>query len=223
MVSALDDGVGRVLDQLDQIAAAANTLVVFVSDNGAPEYEDAGGLRNAPFTGHKRNLYEGGIRVPFILRWPGRVPAGKTYTEMVATLDLLPTLLAASELQAPGGGGAQERSGGEPRPALDGTDLLPFITGERDGSPHEHLFWRAGPNGAVRRGRWKLLLAGDVLRLYDLGNDLTEARDLSAENPAIVDQLRGAWQRWNAELAPPRQSQRSALTHHAGDSIRWMI
>jgi arylsulfatase A-like enzyme len=227
MLSALDDGIGRVLDKLDEIGAAENTLVVFVSDNGAPEYEDADGRRNAPFTGHKRNLYEGGIRVPFMLRWPGRVPAGKTYPEMVSTLDLMPTLLAASGQEEPPAAAAtaQPPASGESRPgaALDGTDLLPFVSGARSGPPHDVLFWRTGPNGAVRQGQWKLLLAGDVVRLYDLAKDPAEEHDLSAENRALVDELRAAWSRWNAELAPSRVSQRSSSTSHAGDSIRWMI
>jgi len=211
MLAALDDGVGRVLAKLAEVGVERNTIVVFVSDNGAAEYVDADGRRNAPFAGHKRNLYEGGIRLPFIVRWPARLGAGATYSEMVSTLDLLPTLLAAT---------------GDPPAAslgLDGANLLPYLTAERAGAPHQALFWRAALNGAVRRGDWKLLLAGDVVRLYDLATDPTESRDVSAAHPAVVEELRAAWRRWSEGLAAPRESARTVVTSHAGDSIRWSI
>jgi arylsulfatase A-like enzyme len=212
MISALDDGVGRVLDAIDESGAAGNTIVVFTSDNGGPEVTDADGRCNAPYVGHKRELYEGGIRLPFILRWPARLAAGRTYSEMVSTLDLLPTFLAAAG--APPAKGAR----------LDGADLLPFLDGARDGAPHQHLFWRSGPNGAVRSGRHKLLLAGDIVRLYDLATDPGETRDLSAREPEVLAEMRRAWESWNRELSKtPRTSARTVETTHNGDSIRWHI
>jgi arylsulfatase A-like enzyme len=221
MISALDDGVGSVLDKLAEIGAAENTIVVFVSDNGGPEVTDAAGRCNAPLLGHKRNLYEGGIRLPFMMRWPARLQAGATYSEMVSTLDLFPTLLAAAGAPADGGA-ASAAASGEAR-ALDGVDLLPFLTGQRQGAPHQALYWRSGPNGAIRQGPYKLILAGDLVRLYDLDADAKESRDLSALEPAKVDQLRSAWKAWNAQLSPARTSRRTEVTHHNGDAIRWHI
>jgi arylsulfatase A-like enzyme len=212
MISALDDGVGSILDRLAEIGAAENTIVVFTSDNGGPEVTDSDGRCNAPFVGHKRNLYDGGVRLPFMMRWPARLAAGGTFSEMVSTLDLFPTLLAAADA-APVSGA----------PTLDGTDLLPFLSGERKGAPHDALYWRTGPNGAIRQGRYKLLLAGDLVRLYDLEADPTEGKDLSAKEQAKVSEMRAAWQAWNAQLSPPRMSRRTEVTTINGDSIRWHI
>jgi arylsulfatase A-like enzyme len=225
-----------VLDKLEEIGAAENTLVVFVSDNGAAEYVDSDGRRNAPLVGHKRNLYEGGIRVPYVLRWPARVPAGKTYTEMVSTLDLLPTFAAAAAVAAAGAAaagaaaaGAAAAEDGAQSPALDGIDLVPFLTGERTGAPHRALYWRTAPNGAIRSGDWKLLLAREegsgreLARLYDLARDPGESHDLAAANPGKVEELRAAWKAWNEGLAAPRESARWVVTRRGGDSIRWPI
>jgi arylsulfatase A-like enzyme len=219
MISALDDGVGRVLAKLREAGVDERTLVVFVSDNGAAEYIDADGRRNAPFTGHKRNLYEGGIRLPFILRWPQRIAGGQTYSQPVSTLDLMPTLLAAA---GPPATQAQTH-------ALDGVDLVPFLAGERKGAPHEALFWRTGGNAAVRQDDWKLLVARDektgkeIVRLYDVSRDPGETKDLSAKKPSLVAELRALWTKWNAPMSDPRQSARTVVTEHEGDSIRWQI
>jgi arylsulfatase A-like enzyme len=212
MISALDDGVGTILDQLAAIGAAEDTIVVFTSDNGGPEVTDSDGRCNAPFVGHKRNLYDGGVRLPYLIRWPARLAAGGTFSEMVSTLDLFPTVLAAA--------GAPSTGGERP---LDGTDLLPFLTGERKGAPHDALYWRTGPNGAIRQGAYKLLLAGDLVRLYDLDADPKESKDLSAKEPVMVEEMRAKWQKWNAELSTPRMSRRTEVTTINGDSIRWHI
>jgi arylsulfatase A-like enzyme len=214
MISALDDGVGRILDQLRKIGVEENTLVVFTSDNGGPEVSDSDGRCNAPFLGHKRNLYEGGIRLPFAMRWPARLAAGRTYDPMVSTLDLMPTLLAAA-------GAKPDTDAARP---LDGVDLLPFLGGDRkDATPHDALFWRSGPNGAVRQGRYKLVFGGDVTRLYDLEKDAKESHDLSASMRDRVASMRKAWDAWNAQLSPARASARFEQTTHNGDTFRWQI
>jgi arylsulfatase A-like enzyme len=215
MIAALDDGIGRVLATLRETGVEEHTLVVLVSDNGAAEYIDADGKRNGPLTGHKRNLYEGGIRLPFLMRWPERLPSGKTYSHPVSTLDVMPTLLAAT--------------GAAPQRPLDGVDLLPFLTGEKKGAPHPALFWRTGGNAAVRKDDWKLLIARDettgkeIVRLYDLSSDLGEKKDLAAKKPAVVAELRALWTKWNQDMQPPRDSGRTVVTKHEGDSIRWQI
>jgi arylsulfatase A-like enzyme len=213
MISALDDGVGRILDRLQTIGVADNTIVVFTSDNGGPEVTDADGRCNAPFLGHKRNLYEGGIRLPYMVRWPQRLKAGTTYSHMVSTLDLFPTLMAAV-------GAKPDRDATRP---LDGVDLVPFLTGDQAKAPHETLFWRSGPNGAVRQGRYKLVFGGEVTRLYDLDQDPKESRDLSATMADRVAALRKAWDAWNAQLSPARASGRTEPTSHNGDVFRWHI
>ena len=212
MISALDDGVGRILDRVAGLGSADNTIVVFTSDNGGPEVSDADGRCNAPYVGHKRNLYEGGIRLPFMMRWPARLGAGTTYTEMVSTLDLLPTFLAAV-------GGAD---GDASRP-LDGVDLLPFVAGEKKGAPHQSLYWRSGPNGAMRHGRYKLVFGGDVTRLYDLEQDPAEQNDLSAKMADRVATMRKTWDEWNARMSQARTSARTEVTTLNGDSFRWHI
>ena len=212
MISALDDGVGRILDRVAGLGNADNTIVVFTSDNGGPEVSDADGRCNAPYVGHKRNLYEGGIRLPFMMRWPARLGAGTTYSEMVSTLDLLPTFLAAV-------GGTD---GDASRP-FDGVDLLPFVAGEKKGAPHESLYWRSGPNGAMRQGRYKLVFGGDVVRLYDVEQDPAEKNDLATKMADRVATMRTAWDAWNAQMSQARASARTETTTLNGDSFRWHI
>jgi arylsulfatase A-like enzyme len=130
---------------------------------------------------------------------------------MVSTLDLFPTLLAAAG--APADEGLR----------LDGVDLAPYLAGEKTGAPHSTLYWRSGPNGAARSGHWKLLVAGDLVRLYDLASDPRETRDLATEKTDVTARLRRAWSEWNATLSAPRQSARTVVTDHGGDSIRWHI
>ena len=131
---------------------------------------------------------------------------------MVSTLDLLPTFLAAA-------GGAD---GDTSRP-LDGVDLLPFIRDEKESAPHESLYWRSGPNGAVRQGRYKLVFGGDVTRLYDLEQDPAEKIDLSAKMADRAVGMRKAWDEWNAQMSQARTSARTEVTTLNGDSFRWHI
>ncbi len=211
MIAALDDAVGAILHGLEGAGVAERTLVVFLSDNGADVATDVAGRRNAPFSGHKGTLYEGGIRVPCALRWPGRIPAGGTYGQPVSALDVCATALAAA--------GAAGEAG-----ALDGVDLLPSLRGERAQAPHEFLFWRSGPNAAARRGPWKLLRTGDGRgRLFDLARDPGEEHDLAGERPDEAAELERALEAWSAELPPPRTSARTALTDLRGDAIEWHL
>ena len=140
MTVALDDTVGAVLAKLKAANLDQRTMVVFLSDNGCPVVTGAG--TNGPLNGEKATYYEGGIRVPFIIQWPGRVPAGKVYRKPVVSRDILPTFLAASNIKV--------------TTTFDGVDLLPFLT--NNATPHEALFWRAGqgprrPQGQVETRR----------------------------------------------------------------------
>lgn len=211
MISAVDDWVGAVLAALRKHGLEERTLVIFTSDNGAAKTSDIDGRRNFPLIGHKRNLYEGGIRVPYVLQWKGRLPAGARYEHPVSSLDIFPTALAAA--------------GGTPATLdLDGVSLLPFLDGTLDGEPHEHLVWRSGPNAAVRRGPWKLLLGGNgVARLYDVARDPGESRDRAAGNPRVVEDLRRILEEWSADKAEPRTGSRTVGTKLNGDRIEWHI
>ena len=128
------------LAKLRENGLEEKTLVIFTSDNGAAKGSDVDGKRNKPLIGHKRNLYEGGIRVPYAMQWKGRLEGGRKYELPVSSLDIFPTALAAA--------GVDDLS----QYQLDGVNLLPYLEGEKQGAPHDYLFWRSGPNAAVRKG-----------------------------------------------------------------------
>lgn len=173
MLSSLDDSVGAVLAKVRELKLEEDTLIFFLSDNGGPTQELTSS--NAPLRGGKGQLFEGGIRVPFLAQWKGKIPAGKLYEQPVIALDILPTSLAAAQV-APSGGNK-----------LDGVNLLPFLRGEKQGAPHEVLFWRYGANIAVRSGDWKLVkqLEGGKLvpefQLFNLREDPAETKPVKDE------------------------------------------
>src|SRR5215211_3152325 len=142
MLSAMDDGIGRTMAALRAAGLEENTLVFFFSDNGGPLMQGTtiNGSSNAPLRGSKRQTWEGGIRVPFIIQWKGRLAAGTTDARPIIQLDVLPTALAAAGLEA----GSGEK--------LDGVNLLPFLAGRARGTPHETLYWRLGTMMAIREG-----------------------------------------------------------------------
>ena len=216
MVAAIDDYVGAVTAKLDELGLAHNTLFVFLSDNGCAGYVD-GCCSNAPLRGHKRYYWDGGIRIPFLAKWPAGLPNGTTYSEPVISLDLFATIAAAA---------------GSPATAQDSVNLLPHLRGETDSAPHELLFWRAKPNMAVRKGRWKLWKVnksdmdmtaltdvsarrlpmqawpqdsphGQLTLLYDLSADVGEQTNIAAEHPQVVEELEANLAAWNAEMGEP--------------------
>jgi len=185
MLERADQGVGQILAELERRGVANNTLVIFTNDNGGEWLS-----RNAPLYHRKGTLWEGGIRVPLILRWPGRLPAAKTSAQVAITFDLTATILAATRTPLP--------AGYHP----DGIDLLPVLRGD---SPVERrLFWRINrPNRrqqAVRSGRWKLLVDAGQYLLFDLSNDPGERTDLAARHPDIVVALKGALAAWDKDV-----------------------
>jgi arylsulfatase A-like enzyme len=197
MMSAMDDSIGRVLDELHKKKLEDNTLVFFFSDNGGPTMKGTtiNASRNSPLRGSKRTTLEGGIRVPFMVRWPGHVPSGKTYDNPVITLDIVPTILAATNTKV--GDDAQ----------LDGVDLAPYLSGEKKEKPHDMLCWRFGPQMAIRQGDWKLVRYDPVVdgdkgkatpaKLYNLKDDIGESHDLIASQPDKAQKLQAAWDEWN--------------------------
>ena len=185
MTLALDRAVGKVLDALDRNRVTENTLVVFFSDNGGERRHD-----NTPLRGYKHDMYEGGIRVPFVLRWPKVIPAGTTYVQPVIALDLFATSLAVAGLEKPAD-----------KP-LDGVNLIPFLTGKTTERPHQTLYWTNGEHWAVRDGDLKLVLNRDPKsdpELFDLAKDVAEKNNLVAAQPADVKRLKSLFVEWNAK------------------------
>lgn len=190
MTLSMDRACGQVMDKLSELGLAENTIVVFTNDNGGPM--DKNGSSNYPFAGVKATQLEGGIRVPGLISWPQRLPAGKDYDYPVSTLDLLPTFVNA------GGGNA----GGIPD--LDGVDLVPFLRGEDAGRPHQVLHWKMETRGAMRDGDWKLLRYPDrPAELFDLASDPAEQHDLAAQYPERVRDMFRRHFAWEQELARP--------------------
>ncbi|MFN7921537.1 MAG: sulfatase-like hydrolase/transferase [Bryobacteraceae bacterium] len=187
MLGSMNDATARILGKIRDLGLEQDTLIVFLSDNGGPTAELTSS--NKPLRGGKGQLFEGGIRVPFAMQWKGRIPAG-VFDHPVSSLDILPTALAAVGLPLPSG--------------LDGVDLLPFLTGAKRGRPHESLFWRYGPNIALRHGDWKLVRQGSAdFRLFHLGHDPSESHDIAAENPAVTRDLRARLDSVNGEMQAP--------------------
>jgi arylsulfatase A-like enzyme len=192
MMSAKDDAVGLVLAKVRELGQEENTLVFYLTDNGGPTEQTTS--RNDPLRGRKATTLEGGVRVPFLVQWKGKIPAGKTFEDPVIQLDLLPTAVAAA--------------GGKIDPAwkLDGVNLLPYLTGTAKGKPHDTLYWRFGEQWAIRKGDWKLVVSridGSTPRLFNLAEDIGEAKDLTTARPEKVKELTDAWQAWNKEQREP--------------------
>ena len=204
MLGAMDDAVGRVLKTLRESQLEENTLIFFISDNGGPTMQGTtiNSSINSPLRGSKRTTLEGGIRVPFVIQWKGHLPAGRVYNQPVIQLDIQPTALAAAGVQV------------RPEWKLDGVNLLPFISGQTDGVPHDSLFWRLGEQNAVRHGPWKLVQYDlnvesyptrgvSSKKLYHLATDLGETNDLAEKHPEKVKELEALWQTWNQQLSKP--------------------
>ncbi len=190
MTLALDESVGKVMARLDELELTENTLVVFLNDNGGPS--DYNFSVNKPLSGVKGTLYEGGVRVPYIVSWPGKLPQGEVYTKPVSALDILPTSLAAAKAKPVN------------NKALDGVNLMPYLLGENDAKPHETLYWRRAAFAAIRDGDYKLVRFPDRLPvLYDLSKDIGEHNDLAAANPEIVGAMMKKLFTWETGLSSP--------------------
>ncbi|MCP2731270.1 sulfatase family protein [Limnofasciculus baicalensis] len=194
ILKRLDDGVGKVLQALKDSGQADNTIVIFASDNGGEKFSDIG-----PFQGRKTSLYEGGIRVPTFIRWPGVIQPNQVNNQVLITFDLTATILAATGTSP------------DPDYPLDGRNLLPVLVGKKPVSPRT-LFWRYKSNesgypsgqlqAAVRSGDWKYLRQGEKEYLFNLANDEGEQTDLKDNNPDVLKRLRNRFEEWNGQVLP---------------------
>lgn len=202
MVESMDENVGRLLSALERLGLADNTIVIFTSDNGGERFSDTW-----PFIGAKTELLEGGIRVPLIIRWPGRIAAGATSAQVMISMDFAPTLLAAA------GAGPELPQG------FDGENLLDIITGKAD-LRERTLFWRykAGNQAAVRDGDWKYLKILDREWLFNLAQDQHERADLAKREPQRFADLKAKHAAWNATMLPyPKDSATHSISGMLAD------
>ena len=191
MVSAVDDGVGRVLDALKEKGLDENTIVVFLSDNGGASNNASD---NGPLRGRKGDLFEGGIRVPFAMRWKGVITEGQTYKKPISSLDIMATIVGQTNVEI------------NPGRPLDGVNLIPYLTGKNDGAPHDMLFWRKWEQNAmaIRQGNYKLVANKNqdinAPELFNLDEEISEQNNLSEEQKKKHNQLLKEWQQWNSQL-----------------------
>jgi arylsulfatase A-like enzyme len=191
MLTSLDDAVEQVLNTLEATGTARNTLLVFLSDNGGPTRELTSS--NLPLRGEKGSMYEGALRVPFMLQWPSRLPGGQVYDQPISSTDLFATaaVIAGAKLEH----------------SIDGRDLIPYVSGQATGQPHTEFFWRQGERSALRHGDWKIIRSarnGKVQwELYNLERDLSETHDLSAMNAPQLARMQARWEAFNAQMREP--------------------
>ncbi len=205
MMLAMDEAIGKVQAKLKATGQTEKTLVAFFSDNGGPTMNGTttNGSSNAPLRGSKRTTLEGGIRVPFVISWPGQLKPA-VFESPVIQLDVHATALAAAGVES------------KPVWKLDGVNLLPWLNGEKTGAPHETLYWRFGQQMAIRHGDWKLVrYDGNAdtdsgqkkpvssFRLYNLAVDIHEDNDLAAAQPEKVKELQALWDTWNLSNTKP--------------------
>ena len=182
-VSCMDASIGRILDRIDDLGIRDDTIVIFVSDNGP-----GGGGDPGPLRGRKGHIFEGGVRVPFLVRWPGQIAPGTVSDEFLSALDVFPTLVRAAGASLPEG------------VVLDGFDMLPVLQGVAE-SQRETMFWNRQGNYGARVGRWKLVHSRDGGGLFDLAEDIGESDDLSAKLPDVRKRVQRRYREWERAMA----------------------
>lgn len=199
MLSAVDDGVGRVMETLRKNGLEENTLIFLMGDNGAPlkiyKIDEPGGgpgwdgSLNDPMNGEKGMLTEGGIRTPFLVYWKNTIPGGQVYNNPVISLDVAATATSLAGLPKD--------------QTLDGVDLIPYLTGKNNGEPHETLYWRWLGQSAVRKGNWKYIRCDEREFLFDIENDFQEKQNLISKHPDKAAELFADLEKWTKQLVPP--------------------
>ncbi|WP_169331880.1 sulfatase-like hydrolase/transferase [Zavarzinella formosa] len=212
--SALDDAVGEVVAKVRALGLEENTLFYFTNDNGGPIDDIA--ASNSPLSGTKFSLWEGGIRVPSFVAWKGTIKPNQTLDTPVSSLDIFPTVLAATGLALP-----KDKT-------FDGVNLLPILKGETADLKKRTLYWRFNQFWAIRSGDWKLVLAerGEAVQLFDLGKDIAEEKNLFAANPDLVQRLTAEWKAWDEKNLPvkgavPSAKQPAEKISYADEIRKW--
>lgn len=184
----LDDAIGQVMAKVRSAGLEEDTLVFFLGDNGGYPLADV--TPNAPLHGKKADTYEGGVRIPFLVQWKGKLPKGKVYDDIVLSLDILPTAMAAA--------------GGKVAGNVEGVDLTPYLLGRNSGAPHDRVFWRLIEKHGARVGDWKLVQNGDgIEKLFNLADDIGEEHDLAGSSPEKLKELQAAYRQWNSRNVAP--------------------
>ncbi len=191
MIHALDDAIGMIMDKMKGMGLDKNTIVYFISDNGGASY--TGATDNGPYKGGKLTMFEGGVNVPFIMKWKGHIPEGMVYRHPVSSMDIFMTSAKIAECPLP-----RDR-------IYDGVNLIPYLNNEKQGPPHDVFYWKADHIEAMRKGNWKFLLStrDKWMELYNLSEDKYEHYDLSNVNPDTLKVLQEKFDAWQKELKPP--------------------
>lgn len=191
MIAHMDDAIGRILKAVEQKGIGKNTLIMFSSDNGGATY--TGGTTNAPLKGGKMTLFDGGLRVPFMMKWDGKIPPGTVIKEPVIQTDLFVTAAKAAGIELP-----SDRT-------YDGADLLPFAADTSAGKPHDILHWKTHYSDIALKYPWKLMINHEQkkVHLYNVQNDIGEKNDLAEKHSEIVEELSKSMADFNKELPPP--------------------
>ena len=192
MLTSMDEGIGKIAQKLRELGLEDNTIIIFLSDNGGPTRELTSS--NLPLRGEKAQFYEGGIRVPFLMQWKGKIPAGLVYDNPVISLDILPTVAKIA--------------GAEINEQIDGVDIMPYLTGINKGKPHEYLYWRLFHMSALRMGDWKIVThslnrSNMEWELYNLKDDIGESINLKSKHPNEFEKLHKKWTELNGEMMSP--------------------
>ena len=192
MLDSMDVNIGKMITALKKNKVYKNTLIIFLSDNeGKPK---GNGSYNRPLRGQKGQLFEGGIRIPFCMQWPGRIPAGIKYKDAVISLDILPTAVAAA-------GGKIAPDG-----QLDGVNLMPYITGKDKKAPHKNIYWRFNFSWGIRNNDWKLVYVKGrkAPMLFNISKDMSEKKNLINKYPEIAAGLKKDYDKWSASMMKPQ-------------------
>ncbi|MDG1930416.1 MAG: sulfatase-like hydrolase/transferase [Flavobacteriaceae bacterium] len=189
MVSAVDDGIGLVLEALKENGQIENTIIVFLSDNGGAHNNAS---QNTPLRGTKGSVYEGGFRVPFAMQWKGVIPANTRYEESVSSLDIMASIVDILDIKT------------NPKKPLDGVNIIPYLTGKKKGAPHEYLFWRKWEQNAMAaiNTDYKLLKVkkNAETEFYNLKKDVSEKENIKGSSSKKVQEIQKEWDKWNAQL-----------------------
>jgi arylsulfatase A-like enzyme len=187
-VTCMDAAIGEMLDLLDEFEVADRTLVIFFSDNGGSGLAD-----NGPLKGGKAQMFEGGLRVPCVVRFPGRIPPGTVCTQFLTSLEVFPTVLRLAGLEPP------------PGVVLDGFDMMPVLEGKAK-SPRREMFWQRRADRAARVDNWKWVESQRGRGLFDLGQDIGEQHNLWSEKPEVLAMMKDRFAAWKKQMdeAEPR-------------------